>query len=100
MVVETVQMLSYLGSGDINDAIQNSIGASIGYAAYKLGSNAKTIKKQLVISGFSALFIFAAVWGCCEVIETALTKRRTVHCNQRSEGRQWKYSSTHSTISF
>nr|WP_145165141.1 VanZ family protein [Paenibacillus terrae] len=75
MVVETVQMLTYLGSGDINDAIQNSIGASIGYAAYKLGSNAKTMMKQLVISGFSALFIFAVVWGCCEVIETALTKK-------------------------
>ncbi|OZB98907.1 VanZ family protein [Paenibacillus sp. XY044] len=75
MVVETVQMLTFLGSGDINDAVQNSIGATIGYAAYKLGSNAKTMKKQLVIAGFSAVFLFAAVWGCCEVIEMAFTKK-------------------------
>ncbi|MBB3126891.1 glycopeptide antibiotics resistance protein [Paenibacillus rhizosphaerae] len=75
LVVETVQMLTFLGSGDINDAIQNSIGASVGYAAYSLGSHAKTMRNQLVISGLSTLFLFAAVWGFCEVIEVAFTKR-------------------------
>ncbi|WP_371263760.1 VanZ family protein [Paenibacillus sp. UNC496MF] len=41
LVCETVQALTLLGSFDVNDAIQNSLGAAVGFGAYKLGARSK-----------------------------------------------------------
>lgn len=35
LTIETVQMLTFLGSFDINDAMVNTLGAAVGFCAYK-----------------------------------------------------------------
>ncbi|MCJ8013653.1 VanZ family protein [Paenibacillus sp. KQZ6P-2] len=69
LVLETLQMLTFLGSFDINDAIQNSIGASIGYCAYKIGFRTKDVWKNLVVAGTSVVILSIAVLGLSEIID-------------------------------
>ena len=56
LVLETIQALTFLGSFDMNDVIQNSTGAAIGFGAYKLGFRAKTSGEILLPRVFPALF--------------------------------------------
>ena len=47
-ILELLQMLTYLGSFDMNDIIINAIGATIGFLSYRMSSNAKSVPKKML----------------------------------------------------
>lgn len=69
LLLETLQMLTFLGSFDINDAIQNSIGAAVGYCAFKIGFRSKNTWKNLVITGASIVILSIGVLGLSQIID-------------------------------
>ncbi|GBF73405.1 VanZ family protein [Paenibacillus sp. 598K] len=74
LVLETLQALTFLGSFDMNDAVQNSLGAAIGFGAYKLGFRAQNDWRNLIRAAISSAVLFAGVWGLCGIVDQALTK--------------------------
>lgn len=68
LILETVQMLTYLGSFDINDIIVNSLGAAVGFCAYKIGFRFKSIKKELVVTVMSVVILSIGVIGFSELL--------------------------------
>ncbi|MFC8687823.1 VanZ family protein [Brevibacillus porteri] len=71
LVLETLQALTYLGSFDVNDVISNTLGAMIGYVAYRVGFSSKISYKKLMAS---ALTIVVLVFGVM-VVSEILKKR-------------------------
>ncbi len=76
LFLEMVQSLTKLGSFDINDVIQNSWGAAIGYGAYKLGTHGSTILSKVAITVLSAIVLMAATMVVNKGIEELLTQRQ------------------------
>lgn len=74
LVIETIQALTLLGSFDINDAIQNSLGASIGFGAYKLGYRTKNFWLNMAITGITCIVILIGVLAICGILEKTFTK--------------------------
>lgn len=74
IVLETVQALTFLGSFDMNDVIQNSIGAAIGFGAYKLGFRSQNSWRNLIRAAISSAVLFAGIWGLFGIVDQALTK--------------------------
>ncbi|OKP88441.1 VanZ family protein [Paenibacillus sp. P32E] len=74
LVMETIQALSFLGSFDINDAIQNTLGAAVGFGAYKLGVRSKNNWRNFLITAISCMVLLLGVWGLCEIVDKASTK--------------------------
>ncbi|OWA33403.1 hypothetical protein B9G55_22290 [Saccharibacillus sp. O16] len=75
LCMETVQALTMLGSFDINDVLQNTSGAAIGYAAYSIGSRAKSFPRQITAAAASCAVLFLAIWGIGLGIDQAIQKR-------------------------
>ncbi|EJL20905.1 VanZ family protein [Brevibacillus sp. BC25] len=69
LVLETVQALTYLGSFDINDVISNTIGAAIGYVAYRVGFSSKISYKKLMASALSIVVLIIGVMVVSEIIK-------------------------------
>ena len=67
-------MLTFLGSFDINDAIVNSLGASVGFGAYKLGFRFTNIWKNFIVTAIFAVILSIGVIGFSEVLNKAFTK--------------------------
>lgn len=62
LILETVQMLTFLGSFDIDDALVNTLGASIGFYAYELGSRyTDRGKRAIAILLWAGIFSFAVI---------------------------------------
>ncbi len=74
IVMETIQALSFLGSFDVNDAIQNTLGAAVGFGAYKLGVRSKNKWRNFLITAISCRVLFLGVWGLCGIVDKAFTK--------------------------
>ncbi|MGC5772586.1 VanZ family protein [Paenibacillus pabuli] len=74
LVLETIQALTLLGSFDINDAIQNTIGAAVGFGAYKLGFRSRNLWRNLATTAISGMVLLLVVWGLFGVIDKATTK--------------------------
>lgn len=74
LVLETIQALSFLGSFDINDAIQNTIGTALGFGAYKLGFRSRSLWRSLAATAISGLVLLLAVWGLSGAIDKVTTK--------------------------
>ncbi|WP_231578333.1 VanZ family protein [Paenibacillus sp. FSL H7-0357] len=77
IVMETIQALSFLGSFDINDALLNSLGAAVGFGAYKLGFRSSNIRRNIamiVITSISCMALLLGVWGLSGILDKALTK--------------------------
>lgn len=74
LVLETIQALSFLGSFDIYDAITNTVGAAVGFGAYKLGFRSNNLWRNLVTTAISGMVLLIAVWGLYGVIDKATTK--------------------------
>jgi len=75
LIIETVQMLTFLGSFDINDAIVNSLGASVGFCAYKIGFRFTNIGKELVVTVMSVVILSIGVIGFSELLNKTFTKK-------------------------
>ncbi len=74
LVIETIQALTFLGSFDMNDVIQNSIGAAIGFGAYKLGFRTQNIWRNIAATGISGMVLMLGVWGVFGVLDQVFTK--------------------------
>lgn len=74
LIIETVQMLTFFGSFDINDAIVNSLGASVGFCAYKIGFRFTNIWKELVVTAMSVVILSIGVIGFSELLNKSITK--------------------------
>lgn len=74
LVLETVQALTLLGSFDMNDVIQNSSGAAIGFGAYRLGYRTEKVWTNIAATGISVVVLIIGVWGIFGVVDKALTK--------------------------
>ncbi|WP_340004340.1 VanZ family protein [Paenibacillus sp. FSL K6-0276] len=74
LVLETIQALTFLGSFDMNDVIQNASGAAVGFGAYKLGFRTKNIWRSIAATGISAVVLMLGVWGIFGIVDQAFTK--------------------------
>ncbi|MFD0589329.1 VanZ family protein [Paenibacillus sp. GCM10027627] len=73
-IIETIQALTLLGSFDMNDVIQNTLGAAIGFGAYKIGFRTKNVWGNFAITGLSAIVILAGVGGVFGIIDNKYTQ--------------------------
>ncbi|MGG2091543.1 VanZ family protein [Bacillus sp. S13(2024)] len=67
LVLETIQALTYLGSFDVNDVISNTLGAMIGYVAYRVGFSSKISYKKLMASALSIVVLIIGVMVVSEI---------------------------------
>ncbi|SFF10769.1 Glycopeptide antibiotics resistance protein [Paenibacillus algorifonticola] len=74
LVLETIQALTFLGSFDINDVIQNSLGAAVGFGAYKLGFRTKNNWRNTATMGISSVVLMLGVWGVFGMLDQVFTK--------------------------
>ncbi|WP_442602464.1 VanZ family protein [Paenibacillus sp. KN14-4R] len=74
LMLETIQALTFLGSFDMNDVIQNASGAAIGFGAYKLGFRMKNNWMNMVATGISSVVLMLGVWGVFGLVDQAFTK--------------------------
>ncbi|MED1724352.1 VanZ family protein [Brevibacillus parabrevis] len=74
LVLETIQALTLLGSFDVNDVMQNSSGAAIGFGAYKLGMRTKNVWRNIAATGISIAILMIGVWGFCAIVDKVFTK--------------------------
>lgn len=74
LVLETLQALTLLGSFDMNDVIQNSLGAAVGFGANKIGFRSKNIWRNIAAAGISIVILMIGVWGAFGLVDQALTK--------------------------
>lgn len=75
LIIETVQMLTFLGSFDINDAIVNTLGAAVGFCAYKIGFHFTNARKKIAVTIISIVILSIAVIGLSELLNKSLTKK-------------------------
>lgn len=61
-------------SFDVNDAIQNSLGAAIGFGAYKLGNRTKNVWVNMAVTVISLIVLLIGVWGFFGIVDKAFTK--------------------------
>ena len=66
MALELLQMLSLLGSFDVEDILVNTMGFSAGYAAWEFVRRGKSAKKQFILWCVAA---FVLVWVCIGAAE-------------------------------
>ncbi|GED60161.1 VanZ family protein [Brevibacillus formosus] len=69
LVLETFQALTHLGSFDVNDVISNTIGAAIGYVAYRVGFSSNISYKKLMASALSIVVLIFGVKVVSEIIK-------------------------------
>ncbi len=74
LVLETIQALTFLGSFDINDVIQNASGAAIGFGAFKLGFRMKNDWRNIVATGIYSVVLMLGVWGVFGLVDQTFTK--------------------------
>ncbi|MNX11576.1 VanZ like family protein [compost metagenome] len=74
LVLETVQALTLLGSFDMNDVIQNSIGAAVGFGAYRFGFRTDKVWRNIAVTCISTIVLMIGIWGIFGIVDKALTK--------------------------
>lgn len=74
LVLETAQALTLLGSFDINDVIQNSLGAAVGFAAYELGKRAKNVWINIAAMGIFSIALLIVIFGLFGVVNKVYTQ--------------------------
>ncbi|WP_036700010.1 VanZ family protein [Paenibacillus sp. FSL R7-269] len=74
LVLETIQALTFLGSFDTNDVIKNSLGAAIGFGAYKIGFRTKNYWRNITVTGIAGTVLMLGVWGTLGVVDQVFTK--------------------------
>ncbi|MBU3142629.1 VanZ family protein [Clostridium sp. CF012] len=64
--LEILQMITYLGSFDIEDIIVNSLGATIGFLSYKIGNKSKLVSKKIISTVFLIMIFSFMMIGFAE----------------------------------
>ena len=75
LVLETLQALTYLGSFDVDDVISNTLGAAIGYIAFRIGFPSKITYKRLIASVVSIGVLLVGIIVISEAINYVIAKR-------------------------
>jgi glycopeptide antibiotics resistance protein len=75
--LEALQSFTFLGTFDVMDIISNTLGAIMGFVAYKVGFSSEITFKKLVASAVSILILFIGVMTASETIDYV------VHVNER-----------------
>ncbi|MFS0558224.1 VanZ family protein [Brevibacillus sp. 179-C9.3 HS] len=75
LVLETIQALTYLGSFDVSDIISNTLGAMIGYVAYRVGFSSIISYKKLLASVLSIVILLSGIMVISETIKYVTEKR-------------------------
>ena len=93
-LLETIQMLTHLGSFDINDIMINTIGAAVGFAAQRLvkdnRDNLKGIIKIVLVSIVLALGTIIIVGGINQYLEKGQGETVALNDLKQDEGSiQW-----------
>ena len=76
-LLEVIQSITFLGTFDIMDIISNTLGASIGFVAYKVGFATEITLKKLATSVASIFALFIVVMTVSEIINYG------IHVNER-----------------
>lgn len=76
LVLETVQALTMLGSFDMNDVIQNALGAAAGFGAFRFGSRTKRAWRSIAVTGISVVVLMIGIWGIFGIVDKAFTKEQ------------------------
>lgn len=76
LILEVLQMLTFLGGFDIDDVIVNAMGATIGFFAYKIGSRSKTIFKKFIITCVTASILTLGLIVIVGEINKSLEKQQ------------------------
>lgn len=72
-----MQALTHLGSFDVDDVISNTLGAAIGFIAYKVGCSSKISYKKLIASALSIGVLLVGVIVISETINYVVAKRES-----------------------
>lgn len=75
LILETLQSLTHLGTFDVDDAISNTLGAAIGFSAYRVGFSSKISFKKLIVSALSIGMLLIGIMVMSETINYAIEKR-------------------------
>jgi glycopeptide antibiotics resistance protein len=75
--LEALQSFTFLGTFDVMDIISNTLGAIMGFVAYKIGFSSEITFKKLAASAVSILMLFIGVMTASETIDYV------VHVNER-----------------
>ncbi|BAQ09550.1 glycopeptide antibiotics resistance protein [Bacillus sp. OxB-1] len=67
-------MVTFLGSFDIDDAILNTLGATVGFFAYKNGFRFASIRQSISVTIISAVILSIIVIGFSEFLNKSFTK--------------------------
>ncbi|WP_410981845.1 VanZ family protein [Bacillus cereus] len=76
LILEVLQMLTFLGGFDIDDVIVNAMGATIGFFAYKVGFRSKTILKKFIITCVTASILTLGLIVIVGEINKSLEKQQ------------------------
>lgn len=74
LVLETIQALTFLGSFDVDDVLRNTLGACIGFAAYRIAARGKDMRQKVLRACLSVAVLFIAVWVVGFGIDQAFAK--------------------------
>ncbi|MDG0793752.1 VanZ family protein [Cohnella ginsengisoli] len=86
-LLETLQGLTRLGSFDVDDIISNTLGASIGYAAWRIGSASGRPARKCAVIVLSAMALLVGATFASEGLKAALqTKEGAFQPINLSEG--------------
>ncbi|HWI48401.1 MAG TPA: VanZ family protein [Rummeliibacillus sp.] len=77
LILETLQSLTHLGTFDIDDVISNTLGAAIGFFAYRVGFSSKISYKKLIVSTLSIGVLLIGIMVISETINYTLEKRES-----------------------
>ncbi|MFJ7746582.1 VanZ family protein [Peribacillus sp. NPDC097295] len=75
LFLETIQALTHLGSFDLDDVFVNTLGATIGFIAYKVGFSSKLSLKKLIVSVLSIVVLLVGVIVISETVDYVVAKR-------------------------
>ncbi|ETT67650.1 VanZ family protein [Paenibacillus odorifer] len=99
--LETLQALTFLGSFDVADVISNTLGAMIGFCAYKIGFSPEITRRSLFTSTLSVVVLLVGIMGISEIIDLTLKKsERPVQGLQKLEKPTGSMPITHNLPSF
>ncbi|MCQ4088322.1 VanZ family protein [Saccharibacillus sp. JS10] len=74
LILETVQALTFLGSFDLDDVLRNTLGACIGFAAYRIAVRGQDMRRKIGLACMSVAVLFMAVWFVGFGIDKAFAK--------------------------
>jgi glycopeptide antibiotics resistance protein len=74
LILETLQAVTFLGSFDIEDVIVNTLGAAMGYFAYRTGFRSYLMIRNVIITGVMLIVLTIGTMVFSEAVNKSITK--------------------------